>query len=168
MKPTRIHGAALFVAATAAIAAVWIGTTHDPTSQLSQVREETTVAERRAQTPRSVQSKTANSLPASVPTAEDRQSISAGVEMLEQLAWEDDGESLEKIVVNLESPHAEIRAAAVAAVRAFGSRDAIPYLQTRSRNTSDPLEQNTLAETVEYLELPTLVEKIDSSSRVAN
>lgn len=168
MRLKRIHGAALFVAATAAVAAVWIGTTHDTTSHLSQVRDETTVAERRPQTPRSVQVKTGNSLPASLPAAETPQLIAAQISSLEELAWETDDDSLKTILASLESPQAEIRAAAVAAVRTFGSRDAIPYLQARSRNTSDPLEQNTLAETVEYLELPTLVEKIDSSPRAEN
>lgn len=78
---------------------------------------------------------------------------------LEKLAWFDDAASLQKIMAELYSPLPEIRAAALAATRAFGSRDAVPYLEQAANGTSDPEERKALADAIEYLKLPTLLEE---------
>lgn len=78
---------------------------------------------------------------------------------LEKLAWFDDAASLQKILAELYSPLPEIRAAALAATRAFGSRDAVPYLEQAANGTSDPQERKALADAIEYLKLPTLLEE---------
>lgn len=81
------------------------------------------------------------------------------IEELEKLAWFDDAASLQKIMAELRSPLPEIRAAALAATRAFGSRDAVPYLEQAALGTSDPAERKALADAIEYLKLPTLLEE---------
>lgn len=80
-------------------------------------------------------------------------------EELEKLAWFDDAASLHKILAELYSPLPEVRAAALAATRAFGSRDAVPYLEQAENGTSDPSERKALAEAIEYLKLPAFVEE---------
>jgi HEAT repeats len=77
---------------------------------------------------------------------------------LEKLAWFDDAGSLEKILAELRSPLPEIRAAALAATRAFGSRDAVPYLEQIANGTSDPEERKAVADAISYLNLPTFLE----------
>lgn len=81
------------------------------------------------------------------------------VEELEKLAWFDDAESLRRILAELYSPLPEIRSAALAATRAFGSKDAVPYLEQAENGTSDPAERKALADAIEYLKLPTLIEE---------
>lgn len=78
---------------------------------------------------------------------------------LEKLAWFDDAASLRKILAELYSPLPEVRAAALAATRAFGSRDAVPYLEQAANGTSDPNERKALADAIEYLQLPTVLEE---------
>lgn len=78
---------------------------------------------------------------------------------LEKLSWFDDAASLNKILAELYSPLLEIRSAALAATRAFGSRDAIPYLEQATNGTSDPEERKALADAIDYLKLPTLLEE---------
>lgn len=81
---------------------------------------------------------------------------------LDELAWRDDSESLGKILAELQNSVPEIRAAALAATRAFGSRDAIPYLDELSRDSKDPLEQKALTDLIEHLKLPTLLEQSEA------
>lgn len=82
---------------------------------------------------------------------------------LESLAWNHDPESLGKILTELRNPLPEIRAVALEATKAFGSRDAVPYLEAISRDTADPLEQKEITRLIEYLNLPTLLEQTDSN-----
>ncbi len=81
------------------------------------------------------------------------------IDELDDLAWFDDPESLGKILTELRNPLPEIRAAALGATRDFGSRDAIPYLEALSRDSTDQLEQKALQELIEHLKLPTLLEE---------
>ncbi|RYD23187.1 MAG: hypothetical protein EOP88_05205 [Verrucomicrobiaceae bacterium] len=80
-------------------------------------------------------------------------------EELEKLSWFEDAASLHKILAELYSPLPEVRAAALAATRAFGSKDALPYLEQAENGTSDPLERKTLADAIEYLKLPKFLDE---------
>ncbi len=92
---------------------------------------------------------------------ENQDWITQRISELDDLAWYDDPESLGKILTELRNPLLEIRAAALSATRAFGSRDAIPYLAAISRETKDPLEQKAIADLIEHLNLPTVLEQVN-------
>ncbi|MEO5914699.1 MAG: HEAT repeat domain-containing protein [Luteolibacter sp.] len=92
---------------------------------------------------------------------DNREWIDNCITRLDDLAWRDDPESLAKILAELRNPLPEIRAAALKATRAFGSRDAIPYLEAISRDTTDPLQQKALSDLIEHLNLPTVLEQSD-------
>lgn len=85
--------------------------------------------------------------------------IEKRVAELDRLAWSDDPESLGKILAELRNSEPEIRAAALAATRDFGSRDAIPHLDDLSRDSKDPLEQKALDDLIDHLRLPTFLEQ---------
>ncbi len=87
--------------------------------------------------------------------------IDTRVHELSDLAWFDDADSLKKILAELSNPQPQIRAAALAATREFGSREAVPYLQAIAEKSKDSVEKNKLAELIEFLNLPTLVEQLD-------
>ncbi len=87
--------------------------------------------------------------------------IAAKTEALNDLAWEDDPESMGKILAELRSPLPEIRAAALQATKDFGSREAIPYLRVIARDTADLQEEKNLKDLIEFLEIPTLLETLD-------
>jgi HEAT repeat protein len=80
---------------------------------------------------------------------------------LDDLAWFEDAESLAKIQAELQNPLPEIRAAALAAIVAFGDRESIPILEAVAGRTRDPLEQKALGEAIDYLKLPTLIEQLE-------
>ena len=94
-------------------------------------------------------------------SAEGRQWIADRVEELNALAWFDDPQSLLRILAELRNPLPEIHAAALAATVAFGSRDAIPYLETLAAESRDPQQQHDLTEAAAFLKLPTLIERLD-------
>ncbi len=106
--------------------------------------------------------------PHPIGSPENQDWITKRIDELAALAWEDDPESLGKILAELRNPLPEIRTAALEAIRNFDSRDAIPYLEAIARDTADPLEQKNLTDTVERLRLPTLVEHLDSPSNSEN
>jgi hypothetical protein len=85
--------------------------------------------------------------------------VAGRVKTLEDLEWFDDPESLAKILAELRNPLPEIREAALAATKAFGSRDAVPYLKVIKAETRDPVEQKSLAELIAFLSLPTMTEQ---------
>lgn len=112
----------------------------------------------------------ARNLPAPVPSphppgsAADGDWIAARISAIHELEWFDDAASLRKILAELRNPLPQIRAAAVEATRAFGSRDAIPYLATRAAETGDLLEQKALMDLIAHLKLPTVVEQLDEEA----
>ena len=87
--------------------------------------------------------------------------IAETITTLESLAWEDDPDSMRKILAELRSPLPEIRAAALNATRDFDDPAAIPYLRAISNDTADLLEQKEIAGLIETLELPSLIETLD-------
>ncbi len=97
-------------------------------------------------------------------SAANRDWLAARIAELDALAWFDDPESLHRILAELRNPLPEIRTAALAATRAFGSREAIPYLERISIETPEAAEQKALTELVEYLKIPTLREHLDSQA----
>ncbi len=80
---------------------------------------------------------------------------------LDRLAWFNDPDSLHKILSELRNPLPEIRAGALAATLAFSSRESIPYLEMIARETRDPQEQKAIADAIEHLKLPTMVEELE-------
>ncbi|NJM37095.1 MAG: HEAT repeat domain-containing protein [Akkermansiaceae bacterium] len=82
---------------------------------------------------------------------------------LNDLSWFDDADSLRKILAELQNPLPEIRSAALAAVRDFGSRDAVPYLQAVAAKTKDPGELKSLEEAIEHLETPSILEHLEEN-----
>lgn len=90
--------------------------------------------------------------------------IATRIAAINDLAWFDDTSSLQKILTELRSPLPQIRAAALDATRAFGSRDAIPYLVNRAAETGDLLEQNALTDLIEHLKLPTVIEQLEEEN----
>lgn len=77
---------------------------------------------------------------------------------LRKLSWLDDSDSLKRILAELENPDQEIRKAALGAVANFGSRDAIPYLESLVSGCKDAEEKIALIQTAEQLKLPTASE----------
>lgn len=88
--------------------------------------------------------------------------IEARSEELDQLSSRDDSDSLNTILSELGNSEPTIRQAALAAIRSFGSRDAIPWLEKYVAATSDTAEKKALEEAVEYLRLPTMLEHLEA------
>ncbi len=84
---------------------------------------------------------------------------------LDKLAWFDDAESLGHILSELRNSLPEIRAAALSATLAFGSRDAVPYLEAIAADSKDPIEQKALTDVAERLKLPTVLEHLEEESK---
>ena len=84
--------------------------------------------------------------------------IDARADELVKLSWEDDSESLKRILAELENPEPDIRKAALQATANFGSRDAIPYLESLVATSTDADEKIALIQTAEQLKMPTASE----------
>lgn len=89
--------------------------------------------------------------------------IAGRVEELDKLSSFDDAGSLNAILAELGNSEPEIRAAALASVRSFGSRDAVPWLQKLSIAATDSGEKKALDEAIEYLQLPTVTEYLEEN-----
>ncbi|MEO8616143.1 MAG: hypothetical protein ABI600_13445 [Luteolibacter sp.] len=83
---------------------------------------------------------------------------------LDRLSAADDSASLREILAELRNPLPEIRRAALSAVRAFSSRESIPYLELMLRETRDSADQQDLTDAIEYLQLPTMAESLERQS----
>ncbi len=94
-------------------------------------------------------------------SAENQAWIETTRDALDTLAWEDDADSMRKILAELRSPLPEIRAAALSATLDFDDPAAIPYLRAISNDSADLLEQKEIAELIETLKLPPLIETLD-------
>ncbi|MES2439538.1 MAG: HEAT repeat domain-containing protein [Verrucomicrobiota bacterium] len=92
-------------------------------------------------------------------SVENQDWITTRTSELNDLSWFDDADSLRRILAELRNPLPEIRAAALEATKEFGSRDAIPYLAIIAEGTRDPAEQKAIADLIEYLNLPTMLER---------
>jgi len=85
------------------------------------------------------------------------------IEELEGLAWFNDAAALDKILAEMRNTQPEIRKAALEAAIAFGSKDAIPKLEILARGTNDLTEQKAIADAIEYLSMPTMVEHLEEN-----
>ena len=94
-------------------------------------------------------------------SAPSQEWITTRVAELKALAWFDDDSSLHRILAELRNPLPEIQAAALAATTAFGSREAIPYLEALAAQARDPRQQQDLTDAAEFLRLPTLLESLE-------
>jgi hypothetical protein len=82
--------------------------------------------------------------------------------LLLDYAWETDPKFLRLILADLNHPVPEVRATAREAAKHFGSRDAIPALQAQLAATEDLKEKVALQEAIEFLQLPTLTEYLQT------
>ncbi len=96
--------------------------------------------------------------------SENEQWIADQIAELNRLSALDDSASLKAILAELRNPLHEIRRAAFSGVRAFSSRESIPYLEQMRRESADSTDQQALTETIEHLKLPTIVEALESLS----
>jgi hypothetical protein len=86
----------------------------------------------------------------------DAQTVENRLAELETLALNDDPGSLKLILVALSDPNPKIRATALESTVQFGSRDAIPTLQTVLAKTDLAGEKLKIQEAIEFLRLPPL------------
>ena len=84
--------------------------------------------------------------------------VEARVLELQDLASENDNESLNIILSELTSPDEDIRKAAVDAAVQFGSREAIPALTVAAQQLDDTDERKAIKDAIEFLKLPHLGE----------
>jgi hypothetical protein len=84
--------------------------------------------------------------------------VDARTAELMDLGMNDDSESLNTILSELNNRDPQIRKAAVEAAVQFGSRDAIPNLMDAAAQTDDPQEKAEIMEAIQFLKLPTLSE----------
>jgi hypothetical protein len=91
--------------------------------------------------------------------------VDARIAELDRLSWFNDPESMLTILSEMRSSLPEIRAAALSSIKAFSSRDSIPYLEAITAETRDPKQKEDLSEAIEYLRLPTLVEELDRQEK---
>lgn len=84
--------------------------------------------------------------------------VDAKADELVKLSWTDDSDSLKRILAELENPEQEIRKAALQAAANFGSRDAVPYLESLVATSTDAEEKISLIQTAEQLKMPTASE----------
>lgn len=105
----------------------------------------------------------------SEPHSETNHEISTAqrITQLQDLAYEEDSASLNKILAALKDPAPEIRKAAVEAAIQFGSREAIPKLQEAAQQTTHREEKLRLLDAAEFLKLPSLTEILSRTNRPA-
>ena len=77
---------------------------------------------------------------------------------LGDLAMNNDPDSLNIILSELENPNREIRKGALEAAVQFGDRSAIPRMQEIAARTEDPAERADILAEIDYLKLPSLTE----------
>jgi hypothetical protein len=87
---------------------------------------------------------------------------------LVKLSWTEDSDSLKRILAELENPEEEIRKAALKAAANFGSRDAIPYLESLVATSTDAEEKIALIQTAEQLKMPTAAEYFAQKNAAAD
>jgi HEAT repeat protein len=102
--------------------------------------------------------KTTNDSSADTPEARHQAFVDARTIELMDLAMNDDSQSLNTILSELNNRDPEVRKAAVEAAVQFGSRDAIPNLMDAAAQTDDPKEKAEIMEAIHFLKSPTLSE----------
>jgi hypothetical protein len=90
------------------------------------------------------------------------------IEELDRLARESDAVSLNTILSELRNLDPRIRQGALEAVIQFRDRAAIPRLQEIAESTENSEEKNAILKAIEYLKLPTLVERLSEARASAS
>jgi len=80
---------------------------------------------------------------------------------------ENDSQSLESILAELENADPNIRQAAVDAAVQFGSREAIPRLAQAAAQAQDAKEKSAILEAIDFLKMPTLAEALAQTNSSA-
>ena len=180
MRMTRIHGSLLVGVTVLGVAGILISRGFRP-SPGSPPQTDAKASKSQAYPPPNESPKTSRRtpgiskpvlpvLPAPVESphppnsAQHQEWIATRVAELSDLAWFDDPQSLHRILAELRNPQPEIQAASLAATVAFGSRDAIPYLEALAAQSRDPKQQQDLSEAAAFLKLPTLLDRAASPS----
>jgi HEAT repeat protein len=104
---------------------------------------------------------------ADTPEAKQEAYVIKRVDELQDLGMENDSESLDTILSELNNRDPRIREAAVDAVVQFGSRDAIPKLEDAAAQTENPKEKAAILDAIEFLKLPTLTEALGQQTQTA-
>ena len=86
------------------------------------------------------------------------QAVRRRIAELNDLAMNNDTNSLNTILAELNNSDKEIRKGALEAVIQFADRAAIPRLQGIADRTENATEKSALLEAIEYLKLPSLTE----------
>lgn len=89
------------------------------------------------------------------PASEDRD-VDRHIVSLEELAMNNDSESLQLILLSLTDTHAQIREAALEAVIQFNSPEAIPWLQAALPKLEISREKEQVLAAIEFLKLQPL------------
>jgi hypothetical protein len=84
------------------------------------------------------------------------------VEELGDLAMKDDVTSRDAILAELQNPEKEIREAALSAAIEFNDRSVVPRLQEVANQTKDSAEKAKIFEAIDYINLPSLTERLAS------
>jgi hypothetical protein len=82
------------------------------------------------------------------------------IDTLDDLTGATDRESMLLLLGEINNPDGNIRSVAMETLQHTRNRDAIPYLNELSKTTSDPAVASHIAETIEFLELETMTERI--------
>lgn len=127
-------------------------------------------AEKAMQDPATAQSDPSTNgpgLPQPNPQETAEQTKEQKIEQLSDLATNDDNESLNTILHELDNPDKDIRSAALEAAIQFGeTTNTIARLKELANRTSDAAEQKALLEAIEFIGLPSISElKPDPNSR---
>jgi hypothetical protein len=84
--------------------------------------------------------------------------VATRVQELDEMGTSGDLDSLNTLLSELGNREPEIRKAALEAIVQFGSRDVIPKLEDAELQVDDPHEKAAIADAIEFLQLPTLLE----------
>jgi hypothetical protein len=87
---------------------------------------------------------------------------------LEELAMNNDPQSLNIILSELQNSDADIRQQAIRSTIDFGSKDAIPTLQNDMAYTTDLHEKLAIQNAIDFLQLPRLGDDNDTASQTTD
>ena len=122
---------------------------------------ETVVVKTEAAQPTDFVPSTNNLAPLAQPDPQEttEQTKAQKIEQLNDLATNDDNESLSTILQELDNPDKDIRSTALEAAIQFGeTTNTIARLKDLLSRTSDPAEQKELLEAIEFIALPSISE----------
>ena len=101
-------------------------------------------------------------LPSPFPTLSPEYSTWAEerIDTLDDLSDAEDADSMLRLLSEIRNPDGNIRSIAMDSLMQIRNRDAIPYLAELAKATDDPAVSTEILETIEFLEIETLTERI--------